>query len=161
MIVFVECHILIFHSQKYCCRGVYGQSTAAASLSGGAVISYLMSTQVFAQSVGSQTHFRSIKPKIPLSRMPKVMLLGWNGQQKVTNGRAGKVHLKERRLKSKRCLFQVGYSIRFEDCTSERTVLKYMTDGMLLREFLTEPDLASYRWGCQDVLHPLHNYWMF
>lgn len=42
-------------------------------------------------------------------------------------------------------VIQVGYSIRFEDCTSERTVLKYMTDGMLLREFLTEPDLASYR----------------
>lgn len=42
-------------------------------------------------------------------------------------------------------LSQVGYSIRFEDCTSERTILKYMTDGMLLREFLTEPDLASYR----------------
>ena len=30
----------------------------------------------------------------------------------------------------------VGYSIRFEDCTSKDTVLKYMTDGMLLREFL-------------------------
>lgn len=43
-------------------------------------------------------------------------------------------------------LVQVGYSIRFEDCTSERTVIKYMTDGMLLREFLTEPDLASYRY---------------
>jgi len=28
---------------------------------------------------------------------------------------------------------EVGYSIRFEDCTSDRTVLKYMTDGMLLR----------------------------
>lgn len=41
---------------------------------------------------------------------------------------------------------QVGYSIRFEDCTSERTVLRYMTDGMLLREFLSEPDLASYRY---------------
>ena len=39
---------------------------------------------------------------------------------------------------------EVGYSIRFEDCTSDRTVLKYMTDGMLLREFLNEPDLASY-----------------
>jgi hypothetical protein len=39
---------------------------------------------------------------------------------------------------------QVGYSIRFEDCTSERTVIKYMTDGMLLREFLSEPDLSSY-----------------
>ena len=40
---------------------------------------------------------------------------------------------------------EVGYSIRFEDCTSERTIVKYMTDGMLLREFLSEPDLASYR----------------
>ena len=44
------------------------------------------------------------------------------------------------------CLSQVGYSIRFEDMTSERTVLKYMTDGMLLREFLGEPDLESYRY---------------
>lgn len=41
---------------------------------------------------------------------------------------------------------QVGYSVRFEDCTSEKTVLKYMTDGMLLRELLGEPDLASYRY---------------
>jgi pre-mRNA-splicing factor ATP-dependent RNA helicase DHX16 len=40
---------------------------------------------------------------------------------------------------------EVGYSIRFEDCTSERTVIKYMTDGMLLREFLSEPDLNGYR----------------
>jgi len=40
---------------------------------------------------------------------------------------------------------EVGYSIRFEDCTSERTIIKYMTDGMLLREFLSEPDLAGYR----------------
>ena len=43
-----------------------------------------------------------------------------------------------------RAALQVGYSIRFEDCTSDRTVIKYMTDGMLLREFLGEPDLASY-----------------
>lgn len=45
-------------------------------------------------------------------------------------------------------IMQVGYSIRFEDCTSERTVVKYMTDGMLLREFLGEPDLDSYRYVC-------------
>nr|CAD7441299.1 unnamed protein product [Timema bartmani] len=31
---------------------------------------------------------------------------------------------------------EVGYSIRFEDCTSERTFIKYMTDGTLHREFL-------------------------
>ncbi|XP_056143087.1 pre-mRNA-splicing factor ATP-dependent RNA helicase DHX16 isoform X2 [Lampris incognitus] len=48
---------------------------------------------------------------------------------------------------------EVGYSIRFEDCTSERTALKYMTDGMLLREFLTEPDLASYSVIIIDEAH--------
>eukprot|EP00308_Calcidiscus_leptoporus_P000324 CAMPEP_0119379980 /NCGR_PEP_ID=MMETSP1334-20130426/54975_1 /TAXON_ID=127549 /ORGANISM="Calcidiscus leptoporus, Strain RCC1130" /LENGTH=1061 /DNA_ID=CAMNT_0007399645 /DNA_START=58 /DNA_END=3243 /DNA_ORIENTATION=+ len=48
---------------------------------------------------------------------------------------------------------EVGYSIRFEDCTSERTVLKYMTDGMLLREFLGEPDLASYSVMILDEAH--------
>ena len=42
---------------------------------------------------------------------------------------------------------EVGYTIRFEDVTGPKTVLKYMTDGMLLREFLNEPDLASYSGG--------------
>lgn len=27
---------------------------------------------------------------------------------------------------------EVGYAIRFEDCTSENTVIKYMTDGKWL-----------------------------
>ena len=40
--------------------------------------------------------------------------------------------------------YEVGYSIRFEDMTSDKTCIKYLTDGMLLREFLTEPDLSSY-----------------
>jgi pre-mRNA-splicing factor ATP-dependent RNA helicase DHX15/PRP43 len=34
---------------------------------------------------------------------------------------------------------QVGYSIRFEDVTGPKTMLKYMTDGMLLREAMTDP----------------------
>lgn len=34
---------------------------------------------------------------------------------------------------------QVGYSIRFEDMTGPQTMLKYMTDGMLLREAMTDP----------------------
>jgi len=49
--------------------------------------------------------------------------------------------------------YEVGYSIRFEDCTSEKTILKYMTDGMLLREFLTEPDLKSYSALVIDEAH--------
>jgi hypothetical protein len=36
---------------------------------------------------------------------------------------------------------EVGYSIRFEDCTSKDTIIKYMTDGMLLRESLNSKDL--------------------
>lgn len=48
---------------------------------------------------------------------------------------------------------EVGYSIRFEDCTSESTVIKYMTDGMLLREFLTEPDLGGYSVMMIDEAH--------
>jgi pre-mRNA-splicing factor ATP-dependent RNA helicase DHX15/PRP43 len=39
---------------------------------------------------------------------------------------------------------EVGYSIRFDDCTSEKTLLKYMTDGMLLREAMTDPLLSRY-----------------
>ncbi|KAG8825819.1 hypothetical protein FRC19_010372 [Serendipita sp. 401] len=48
---------------------------------------------------------------------------------------------------------KVGYSIRFEDCTSDKTLLKYMTDGMLLREFLTEPDLGAY---CALIIDEAH-----
>jgi pre-mRNA-splicing factor ATP-dependent RNA helicase DHX16 len=48
---------------------------------------------------------------------------------------------------------ECGYSIRFEDCTSEDTVVKYMTDGMLLREFLTEPDLGAYSALMIDEAH--------
>lgn len=39
---------------------------------------------------------------------------------------------------------KVGYSIRFDDKSSNQTVIKYMTDGMLLREFLNDPKLTKY-----------------
>ncbi|KAK9510947.1 hypothetical protein O3M35_005618 [Rhynocoris fuscipes] len=48
---------------------------------------------------------------------------------------------------------EVGYTIRFEDCTSERTIIKYMTDGTLHREFLSEPDLQSYSVMIIDEAH--------
>lgn len=48
---------------------------------------------------------------------------------------------------------EVGYTIRFEDCTSERTIIKYMTDGTLHREFLSEPDLQSYSIMIIDEAH--------
>jgi pre-mRNA-splicing factor ATP-dependent RNA helicase DHX15/PRP43 len=48
---------------------------------------------------------------------------------------------------------EVGYSIRFEDCTSEKTLLKYMTDGMLLREAMTDPLLTRYSAIILDEAH--------
>ena len=43
---------------------------------------------------------------------------------------------------------EVGYSIRFEDNTSDKTVLKYMTDGMLLCELINEPTLQGAPLQC-------------
>jgi len=48
---------------------------------------------------------------------------------------------------------QVGYAIRFEDCTSDATVIKYMTDGVLLRETLREGDLDNYSAIIMDEAH--------
>lgn len=48
---------------------------------------------------------------------------------------------------------EIGYAIRFEDCTSEKTVIKYMTDGILLRESLREPDLDNYSAIIMDEAH--------
>ncbi|ETO23847.1 hypothetical protein RFI_13323, partial [Reticulomyxa filosa] len=47
----------------------------------------------------------------------------------------------------------VGYNVRFEDRTSEETVLTYLTDGMLLQQLLTEPDLRSYSVIMIDEAH--------
>jgi len=48
---------------------------------------------------------------------------------------------------------EVGYSIRFEDCCSSNTVLKYMTDGMLLREAMSDPMLDAYGVVLLDEAH--------
>ena len=31
---------------------------------------------------------------------------------------------------------EVGYAIRFEDCTSDSTIIKYMTDGKHVQEIV-------------------------
>ena len=48
---------------------------------------------------------------------------------------------------------KVGYCIRFEDCTSSDTIIKYMTDGMLLREALIDRDLNLYSVIILDEAH--------
>lgn len=48
---------------------------------------------------------------------------------------------------------EVGYSIRFEDMTSPKTILKYMTDGMLLREAMNDHNLSRYSTIMLDEAH--------
>ncbi|XP_034230853.1 ATP-dependent RNA helicase DHX33 [Thrips palmi] len=47
----------------------------------------------------------------------------------------------------------VGYTIRFEDVTTEKTKLKYMTDGMLFREALLDELLMKYTVIILDEAH--------
>lgn len=47
----------------------------------------------------------------------------------------------------------VGYSIRFEDVTSAATRIKFMTDGLLLREALVDPLLSRYSIIMVDEAH--------
>ncbi|EGN96603.1 hypothetical protein SERLA73DRAFT_111238 [Serpula lacrymans var. lacrymans S7.3] len=48
---------------------------------------------------------------------------------------------------------EVGYTIRFEDCTSPETKIKYMTDGMLQRECVIDPLCSSYSVIMLDEAH--------
>uniref|UniRef100_A0A453HE07 Helicase ATP-binding domain-containing protein n=1 Tax=Aegilops tauschii subsp. strangulata TaxID=200361 RepID=A0A453HE07_AEGTS len=48
---------------------------------------------------------------------------------------------------------EVGYAIRFEDRTSEKTKIKYLTDGVLLRESLSNPELKQYSVIILDEAH--------
>ncbi len=47
----------------------------------------------------------------------------------------------------------VGYAIRFEINTGPRTVLTFMTDGMLLREAMTDPMLSKHKCIVLDEAH--------
>ncbi|KAK2071871.1 hypothetical protein P8C59_006261 [Phyllachora maydis] len=48
---------------------------------------------------------------------------------------------------------EVGYSIRFENRTGPQTLLKYMTDGQLLRESMHDPDMSRYSCIILDEAH--------
>ncbi|CAA2960480.1 pre-mRNA-splicing factor ATP-dependent RNA helicase DEAH10 [Olea europaea subsp. europaea] len=48
---------------------------------------------------------------------------------------------------------KVGYAIRFEDVTSSSTRIKYMTDGLLLREALLDSYLSKYSVIIVDEAH--------
>lgn len=48
---------------------------------------------------------------------------------------------------------EVGYAVRFNNVTSNKTKLKYITDGMLLREMMLDPNLSKYSTVVVDEAH--------
>lgn len=47
----------------------------------------------------------------------------------------------------------VGYSVRFDECSSSETRIKYMTDGMIVRELMSDPLLSKYSVVVVDEAH--------
>ena len=48
---------------------------------------------------------------------------------------------------------EVGYTVRFDDCTASDTRIKYMTDGILIRECLSDKYLSKYGVIMLDEAH--------
>lgn len=48
---------------------------------------------------------------------------------------------------------EVGYNVRFDNNSCKNTRIKYVTDGMLLREILCDPDLSNYSVVILDEIH--------
>ena len=48
---------------------------------------------------------------------------------------------------------QVGYTVRFDDKTSQNTLIKYVTDGLLLKEATTDHTLKKYQIVIIDEAH--------
>lgn len=69
--------------------------------------------------------------------------------------RVAAITIAEQVAKERRCRLgdEVGYSIRFEDKTSRSTRIKYATDGVLLREIMSDPMLSQYSVVILDEAH--------
>ncbi|MFA5688618.1 MAG: ATP-dependent helicase HrpB [Kiritimatiellales bacterium] len=53
---------------------------------------------------------------------------------------------------------EVGYQVRFENCVSEKTRITYVTEGILLRKLLSDPELRDVGAICFDEFHERHLY---
>ncbi|XP_048512923.1 probable ATP-dependent RNA helicase DHX35 isoform X2 [Athalia rosae] len=92
---------------------------------------------------------------------PNAYLLeaGWTADGKVIGvtepRRVAATSLASRVADEQNCILGtvVGYSIRFDDCTDENTKIKFMTEGILLREMMGDPLLTNY---CVIILDEVH-----
>ncbi len=122
-----------------------------------------------------------ITPKAPeiaeaMCSHPVVIVCGSTGSGKTTQlpkialslgcGRVGRIGCTQprriaasalaRRLAAEtqcECGAEVGYKVRFDDRTARNTVIKFMTDGILLAETRSDPDLLEYDCIILDEVH--------
>ncbi|GAB7350878.1 hypothetical protein MBLNU459_g1396t2 [Dothideomycetes sp. NU459] len=98
-----------------------------------------------------------------IETFPVVIVVGQTGSGKTTQipqfleqaGWVAATTVAARVAEEMRCNLgqEVGYSIRFEDVTSEATKIKFLTDGLLLREALVDPLLSRYSVIMVDEAH--------
>jgi ATP-dependent helicase HrpB len=53
---------------------------------------------------------------------------------------------------------EVGYQIRFENCTSAKTKIRFVTEGVLLRQLIADPELRGVSVILFDEFHERHLY---
>lgn len=53
---------------------------------------------------------------------------------------------------------EVGYQIRFENCTSKKTKIRFVTEGVLLRQMIDDPQLRGVSALLFDEFHERHLY---
>src|ERR1700744_4520079 len=53
---------------------------------------------------------------------------------------------------------EVGYQIRFENCTSAKTRIRFVTEGVLLRQMIDDPQLRGVSALLFDEFHERHLY---
>ncbi|XP_017892913.1 probable ATP-dependent RNA helicase DHX35 isoform X2 [Ceratina calcarata] len=94
------------------------------------------------------------------TQLPQYLLeSGWCSDGKMIGitepRRVAATSLANRVADERNCILgtEVGYSIRFDNSTDETTKIKYMTEGILLRELMNDPLLTSYSVIVVDEVH--------
>ncbi|QPG76449.1 hypothetical protein FOA43_003838 [Brettanomyces nanus] len=90
------------------------------------------------------------------TQVPQFLMKKVNGGIAVTQPRrVAAINLATRVAEEYGCPLghEVGYSVRFSNVTSKKTKLRYLTDGMLLREMMLDPMMSKYSTIIVDEAH--------
>ncbi|KAI8990328.1 P-loop containing nucleoside triphosphate hydrolase protein [Pilobolus umbonatus] len=89
-------------------------------------------------------------PQYIMEEMPEMKKIGVTQPRRIAAMTVAKRVSEEQNV---RLGSEVGYTIRFDDQTQPSTRLKYMTDGILLREATLDPSLSQYSVVIIDEAH--------